>query len=71
MSWNYRVIEENGQLHIGDVYYDDTGKPIATHEKPSHVYGETLEDLEAMLDLFQKALNEPILSTKDIGNKNR
>ncbi|WP_440224221.1 hypothetical protein ACQQ2N_03140 [Dokdonella sp. MW10] len=60
-------------MHIFDVYYDDDddGRPIATHEIPSTVYGDTLEELQDKLDLLALALAKPILDESEIGSRDR
>ena len=68
MSWNYRVVKSKTDLRIFDVYYDDAGAPIATHDVPTYVYGETLAELRAQLELMLEALDEPILDEAEIGS---
>lgn len=60
-SWNYRVVRGGDGLRVFDVYYDDTGRPIATNVAPTYVYGDTLDDLKAQLLLMNEALTRPIL----------
>lgn len=67
MSWNYRVVRGANDLRIFDVYYDESGRPIATHAAPAYVYGETMDDLRAQLQLMNEALTLPILDEADIG----
>lgn len=59
---------ENG-LRIFDVYYDDAGRPTSTHDAPTYVYGETLDDLNAQLQLMNEALARPILDETEIGGE--
>jgi hypothetical protein len=66
MTWNHRVVRTSTGLKIFDVYYDDQGKPIAIHEVPSTVYGETVEELQGKLGLLAEALAKPILEECEI-----
>lgn len=43
MTWNYRVIENEGMFHIHEVYYNDKGEITAISEDPIAPAGETLE----------------------------
>jgi len=67
-SWNYRVVKGANGLRIFDLYYDDAGRPTSTHATPSYVYGETLEDLNAQLQLMNEALTRPVLDEAEIGH---
>lgn len=66
-SWNYRVVRDADGLRVFDVYYDDAGRPIATNVAPTHVYGVTLDDLNAQLQLIGEALTRPVLDEAEIG----
>jgi hypothetical protein len=68
MSWNYRIVKDNDGLRIFDVYYDEAGNPISTHEVPTYVYGDTVDDLRDQLALMSEALALPILDENEIGN---
>jgi hypothetical protein len=65
-SWNYRVVRGADGLRIVDVYCDDAGRPISTHVAPTYVYGETLDDLNAQLQLMNEALTRPVLDGAEI-----
>ena len=71
MSWNYRVVSEDGNLRIRDVYYDEAGAPVATHVDPTYVYGETIADLRTQLELMAEALEMPVLESHAIGSDQR
>ena len=43
------------------VYYDDDGRPEARTERPVHPAGKTWEELEADVQAYLGALQEPIL----------
>lgn len=68
MTYNYRVVKEDGDLRIYDVYYNEQGEPIATHTAPTYVYGETVEDLRVQLQLMLEALDKPVLDMRSIGS---
>lgn len=58
--WNYRVVKEDGELSIREVYYK--GKKIeAWAAEPSIVWGVNLEEISQSLELMKLALSKPIL----------
>jgi hypothetical protein len=61
MTWNYRVIENEGMFHIHEVYYNDKGEITAISEDPIAPAGETLEELKGDLKYYQQAGKRPIL----------
>jgi hypothetical protein len=65
--WNYRVVECDDDLRIYDVYYDDAGKAISRHIEPTYVYGESIDDLRAQLQLMLAALEVEPLQDAAIG----
>ncbi len=69
MTFNYRVVKEDGDLRIYDVYYNEQDEPIAIHTVPAYVYGQTVEDLRAQLHLMLEALDVPVLDMRSIGCK--
>lgn len=69
MSWNYRVVRNEDGLRIFDVYYDESGKPIGSNAAPTHVYGDSVDDLREQMNLMLDALALPILEKTDIGRK--
>jgi hypothetical protein len=69
MSWNYRVVRTEDGLRIFDVYYDDNGQPVGTHEQPTYIYGASIEELRNQLALIKDALDQPILEAGSIGNR--
>lgn len=68
MNWNYRVVRNEDGLRIFDVYYDEAGQPISTHEQPTHVYGDTIEEMKEQLSLMLEALEKPVLEESKIGS---
>ncbi len=65
MSWNYRVIKRNSDGNewygIYEVYYDDSGRPVACTETPINPFGETLDELATDLQHFTEAMAKPAL----------
>ena len=68
--WNYRVLKRTSSkeewYEIYEVYYDDSGQPIACTESPARPFGETLEELEADLQHFAEAMEKPVLDYDQI-----
>lgn len=64
--WNHRVIaHENGievYFMIHEVQYDDKKQPISHTVDPISVGGESVEDIEWVLEEMAKSLKKPILS---------
>lgn len=66
--WNYRVIRQligsdDDQvvwLAVYEVHYTD-GVPTLCSERPIELGGESLEELRVEMELFQKALQLPVL----------
>lgn len=63
--WNYRVIKHKDDetqeeyLEINEVYYDTLGKPMGYCK--ATVGGETLGELETVLQMMASALSKPVL----------
>jgi hypothetical protein len=61
--WNYRVVKEkeNGEewLEVREVYYDQLGKPMG--HCTATVSGETLGEIEIVLDMMAQAFNKPVI----------
>jgi hypothetical protein len=66
MSWDYRVIEDNGMFAVYEVHYNDRDEIISVSEEPMGPSGETLEDLKDDLQYFLDALNSPVLRKDEI-----
>lgn len=67
MGWNYRVMkreypDKRYSYAIYEVYYNEAGKAEMQSVDPMYIYGETLEELKADLQLYMKALDKPVLS---------
>ena len=61
MTWNYRVVHENGYYSIKEVYYDKNGSPIASMDGGVELKGyesiqEIIEDLEYILQALKASV---------------
>ncbi|MBV8658744.1 MAG: hypothetical protein JO142_13045 [Burkholderiales bacterium] len=61
MSWNYRVMNKDGELAIYEVYYHEDGRIQGMSSEPTFPAGETLQELELNIELYLSALKKPIL----------
>ena len=67
MTWDYRVFrEEDGDHGIREVFYDERGKILGCTQDAVEPLGKSLDDLAQELDLFQKALSMPVLTTGEV-----
>jgi hypothetical protein len=61
--WNYRVVKEQDSdeewLEVREVYYDQLGKPMG--HCTASVGGETLGEIEIVLQMMSQALTKPVL----------
>lgn len=68
MSWNYRVLKskdgDNDLLRIVEAYYNSDGE-LRSYGEASAPVGETLEEIQNVLDKMKTALDKPIISIKD------
>ena len=64
MSWNYRLIKQDGTIGLHEVYYTD-GKPDACTIDPVEILFEESDNLEEILWQITRAFKEPILDMKD------
>lgn len=64
--WNYRVVrrligpDKDKWLAVHEVHYTD-GVPTLCSARPIELGGESLEELRGEMELFQKALQLPVL----------
>ena len=65
MPWNYRVIEQDGQFAIHEVFYNSDGSVAGVTETPVFPRGETLDDLAADISRYSDALSQPALRIGD------
>jgi hypothetical protein len=61
MSWNYRVIENNGQYAVYEAYYRKNGSIEAVSAEPCFPGGETLSGLRDDMRYYRAALSRPVL----------
>lgn len=77
MVWNYRVImktsymlsgEKQVEYGIYEAYYDDHDKDKVTSwsANPVAIYGETLEELKQVYEIYGLALSKPVLIWDDL-----
>jgi hypothetical protein len=66
MTWNYRVIQDEGMFHIHEVYYSEAGEITAISENPIAPAGESLEELAKDLEHYAEAMNKPALRRAEI-----
>ncbi|MCG7498843.1 hypothetical protein MHO82_18395 [Vibrio sp. Of7-15] len=65
MSWNYRVLENEGELAIYEVYYDDSGAVKGHSLTPTYPRAESFDGLKEELELYAEALIKPILKYQE------
>lgn len=72
MKWNYRVVQETHQTHIGEgykevvygiheAYYNEAGEVHSITEKPVAATADSLEELVQTLRMMQEACEEPVI----------
>ena len=67
--WNYRVVKhkeketEEEYLEVCEVYYDTLGKPMGHCN--ATVGGETIGELETVLQMMSQALQKTVMNSKD------
>jgi hypothetical protein len=66
MSWDYRVMEDDGMFTIHEVYYNDKGDITSISQDPMGPSGDTLEELKGDMEYFLHALDMPVLKKKEI-----
>lgn len=61
MTWNYRVVNDDGLLGIHEVYYDKGGIAHSMTEHPIAPQGEDLDELRDAFQMMLVALDKPVL----------
>jgi len=61
VSWNYRIIERDGEFAIHEVFYDKDGRVTGWTETPVYPRAESLEDLALELARYSEAVNKPVI----------
>lgn len=63
--WNYRlvkkVIAEEDQIGIHEVYYNKNDVPVSCTVNPVKAVGDNVEDAQHVVELMLRACNKPIL----------
>jgi hypothetical protein len=65
MSWNYRVIEQDGLFAVHEVFYNPDESVAGVTETPVFPRGETFDDLAADIARYAEALSLPVLRVGD------
>ena len=67
--WNHRVIQrivgDEVEFGIHEVYYNDDGDVEGYTEQPVRVYGETLDELRETLERMLRCLDHPVIVDSD------
>ena len=71
MTWNYRVLKHvtkgGSWYQIHEVYYNkDDGSISSCSEDAPAPFGETVEELQEVVELMKAAFNKPIIPYEDI-----
>ena len=61
MSWNYRVLNCNGELSIYEVYYSEDGTIEGYSAAPTFPAAGTMEELRENCSQYLSALDKPTL----------
>ncbi|WP_093136208.1 hypothetical protein [Variovorax sp. OK605] len=61
MTWEYRVLDRDGELAIYEVHHDEHGRVQGYGADPTFPAAATLEELRVNCDLYLAALDKPIL----------
>jgi hypothetical protein len=61
ISWDYRIIENNGMFAVYEVHYNEREEIVSVSEDPMGPSGETLKDLKEDMQYFLDALESPVL----------
>jgi len=69
VTWDYRIINTDGELAIHEVYYDKKGRVTAYTAQSIALYGTTLEDLIEDMSWQQEALFHPVLDEKKLSKQ--
>ena len=74
MTWNYRILEHKNAdgsswFAIHEVYYNEAGNPESCSQEPCFAHGDDTEGLITDMNYMMQALNKPVLSYKEFGNK--
>jgi len=71
-TWNYRIIHTTYILNdktydeygIHEVYYDSDGNIDGYTKRSVPVSGNSVDEIEAILDRMQRALQKPVIEVK-------
>ena len=69
MTWDYRIINTDGELAIHEVYYDKKRRVTAYTAQSIALYGATLEELIEDMAWQREALFYPVLDEKKLSKQ--
>ena len=69
MTWDYRIINTDGELAIHEVYYDKKRRVLAYTAEPIALYGTTLEELIDAMAWQREAFSHPVLDEKKLNKQ--
>ncbi len=61
MTWNYRVMNRQGELAIYEVYYAEDGTVKGWSANPTFPAADNITELRVNCDLYFAALEEPVV----------
>jgi len=67
-SWNYRVVRKDGRLGVHSAYYDESGKIEGLSIDPCSPQADSIEELEANLQLMVESLRSAIVDFDSVAN---
>lgn len=62
MTWQYRVMNRDGELAIYEVYFYEDGRIQGYGPAPTYPAGETIEELQKNCEMYLTALAKPIIN---------
>ena len=66
MTWNYRLVKENGKYTIREVYYREDGKITGLTENSINFIKQLSKDIWWYIKGFYEAITNPILKYEEI-----
>ena len=66
MTWNYRIVLENGNYTLREVYYNSKKHPYTCCVAGSSPFGETPKELRHDLDMMVTGAKKKVLKIEEI-----
>ena len=70
MTWNYRVLKHvttaGSWYQVHEVYYNKDGSITSCSEDAPAPFGETVEELQEVVELMKEAFDTPPIPYEDI-----